>query len=45
MDGTATEPLGKRLIELPDKRDDTFLLRNPRSGFTAYVPIGSIAKG
>ena len=44
-EGAATEPLGRRLIELPDKRDDTFLLRNPRSGFTAYVPVGSIAKG
>jgi cytochrome c553 len=44
-EGTATEPLGKRLIELPEKRDDTFLLRNPRSGFIAYVPVSSIAKG
>ena len=44
-DGTAAEPLGQRLIEVPEKRDDTFLLRNPRSGFTAYVPVGSITKG
>ena len=42
---TATEPLGQRLIEVPEKRDDTFLLRNPRSGFIVYAPVGSIAKG
>ena len=44
-DATATEPLGQRLIEMPQKRDDTFLLRNPRSGFVAYAPVGSIQKG
>ena len=44
-EGTATEPIGQRLIEMPEKRDDTFLLRNPRSGFVAYVPVGSIQKG
>jgi cytochrome c553 len=44
-DATGTEPLGQRLIEMPQSRDDTFLLRNPRSGFAAYVPPGSIQKG
>ncbi len=44
-ESTATEPLGQRLIEMPEKRDDTFLLRNPRSGFIAYVPIGTLQKG
>jgi cytochrome c553 len=39
-----TEALGKRIIELPD---DAFRAtsRDPHSGFTAYVPKGSIAKG
>jgi cytochrome c553 len=40
-----TEPLGRRIIETPKNTDYTEKLRNPRSGFTAYVPKGSIAKG
>ena len=38
------EPLGKRIIELPqDPARATS--RDPHSGFVAYVPPGSIAKG
>ena len=44
-EGTATEPLGQRIIEMPQSRDDTVLLRHPRSGFVAYAPVGSIQKG
>ena len=44
-DGTETEPLGRRLIELPISTRDTNLLRNPRSGMEAYAPVGSIARG
>jgi cytochrome c553 len=40
-----TEPLGRRIIETPKNTEYTEKLRNPRSGFTAYVPKGSIAKG
>ena len=40
-----TEPLGRRIIETPKNTEFTEKLRNPRSGFTAYVPKGSIAKG
>ena len=40
-----TEPIGKRIIETPKNTEYTERLRNPRSGFTAYVPPGSIAKG
>lgn len=38
------EPLGNRIIELPQ---DAFRAtsRDPKSGFVAYVPVGSIAKG
>jgi cytochrome c553 len=43
--GTETEPLGQRLIEMPENRDETFFNRNPRSGMIAYVPPGSIQKG
>jgi cytochrome c553 len=45
LEGTETEPLGARIIEVPDDTDATELFRNPRSGFTAYVPIGSVKKG
>jgi cytochrome c553 len=39
-----TEPLGDRIIELPDDATRT-LSRDPHSPFTAWVPPGSIAKG
>ena len=39
-----TEPLGRRIVEMPDDVDQ-FELRDTRSQFTAYVPTGSIAKG
>jgi len=39
------EPIGQRIIEAPEKGEDTETLRNPRSGFVAYVPPGSIKKG
>jgi cytochrome c553 len=45
VDGDQTEPLGRRLIELPEITVDTSSLRNPRSGMVAYAPIGSIARG
>jgi cytochrome c553 len=42
--GGATEPIGNRIIELP-LDPDRVLSRDPHSGFTAYVPVGSVAKG
>lgn len=39
-----TEPLGRRIIEMPDDVEQ-FELRDTRSQFSAYVPIGSVAKG
>ena len=39
------EPIGQRIIETPVKPEDTELLRDPRSGFIAYVPPGSVARG
>ncbi|GGY77582.1 cytochrome c-binding protein [Cellvibrio zantedeschiae] len=39
-----TEPIGKRIIEVPDVLDD-FISRDSRTTFTAYVPKGSIKKG
>jgi cytochrome c553 len=40
-----TEPIGQRIIEAPEKTEETETLRNPHSGFVAYVPPGSIKKG
>ena len=40
-----TEPIGRRIIEVPENTEQSEVLRNPRSGFVAYVPPGSIAKG
>lgn len=39
-----TEPLGNRLIEVPEDYD-RFLLRDGHMSYTAYFPPGSIAKG
>jgi cytochrome c553 len=39
------EPIGNRIIETPENREAVEELRNPRVGFIAYVPRGSIRKG
>src|SRR5690348_10715518 len=44
LPGGAMEPIGNRIIELPqDPARAT--ARDPKSGFIAYVPPGTIAKG
>jgi cytochrome c553 len=40
----ALEPIGTRIIEVPDDFERTEL-RDPSAGFVAYVPTGSIRKG
>jgi cytochrome c553 len=40
-----TEPLGDRIIETPVSVEETEVRRNPRSGFIAYAPPGSVKKG
>jgi len=45
IEGNETEAIGDRIIEVPDDTERTELLRDPRSGFTAFVPVGSIKKG
>lgn len=42
-DGTG-EPIGQRIIEVPEDVD-LFEKRDTRSGFIAYVPVGSVQKG
>ena len=43
--GAGTEKLGQRIIEVPVDPEGTEALRNPHSGFIAYVPVGSVQKG
>ena len=45
IEGNETEPIGGRIIETPDNVEHTEALRDPHSGFTAYVPMGSLKKG
>ncbi len=43
-EGTAKEPIGHRIIEVPEN-EESAKLRDPHSGFVAYVPAGSIKTG
>jgi len=43
-DSGGTEPIGQRIIEMPENLERTEL-RDSASGFIAYVPAGSIRKG
>jgi len=40
-----TVPLAGRIIETPENELESNYLRSPRSGWNAYVPVGSLAKG
>jgi cytochrome c553 len=40
-----TEPIGMRIIEMPENEEQAETYRNPHSGFIAYVPVGSLRKG
>ncbi len=43
-DAGRTEPIGDRVIEVSEDIEQTEL-RNPRSGFVAYIPTGSLERG
>jgi cytochrome c553 len=45
LEGSETEPLGDRIIEVPVNAELTEGYRDPRSGYIAYVPVGSLKKG
>ena len=45
LEGNETEPIGPRIIETPEDTEHTELLRDPHSGFIAYVPAGSVKRG
>lgn len=40
-----TEPIAGRIIEVPEDEEQSEGLRNPHSGFIAYVPVGSLKRG
>lgn len=44
VEGGGTEPIGNRIIELP-QNDLSAESRDPRTGFVAHVPVGSVKKG
>ncbi len=44
-EAAGTEPLGMRIMETPENVEHAEVLRDPFSGFIAYVPIGAVAKG
>jgi cytochrome c553 len=45
LEAPEKEPIAQRIIEAPDDTERTEALRDPHSGFTAYVPVGSLKRG
>jgi cytochrome c553 len=45
LEQARTEPIAGRIVEVPENEEQSEKLRNPQSGFIAYVPVGSVAKG
>jgi cytochrome c553 len=45
LEPTDNEPIGQRIIETPEETERTETLRDPHSGFIAYVPTGSVKRG
>jgi uncharacterized protein YdeI (YjbR/CyaY-like superfamily) len=42
--GSGQEPIDQRIVEVPDDLDE-FESYDDRATFTAYVPVGSLARG
>ena len=45
MPGGADELIGDRIIEVPENSETVEIQRDPRVGFIAYVPVGSVKRG
>jgi cytochrome c553 len=45
IEGSQKEPIGVRIVETPENPERTEILRDPRSGFIAYAPPGSVRRG
>jgi cytochrome c553 len=44
LDGTEIEPIGQRIIEIPENVEH-FVSRDSHARFVAYVPVGAVQKG
>ena len=44
-EGNEKEPIGQRVLEVPENTEATETLRDSHSGFIAYAPVGSLKKG
>ena len=42
LEGNEKEPIGKRILEIPESTEMSETYRNPRSGFLAYLPQCSL---
>jgi len=45
LEQSKTVPIAGRIIEMPEDPEQSEKYRNAHSGFVAYVPVGSIARG
>lgn len=45
IEGAAPMALGRRIIEVPADTERMEVMRDPRTGFVAYVPVGSLLRG
>ena len=45
LEGDEKEPIGRRILEIPESTEMSETYRNPRSGFLAYVPPASLKYG
>lgn len=45
VEGAPWVPLGNKIVEVPENPHATEALRDPRTTFVSYVPVGSVAKG
>ena len=45
VEGSEPEPIGRRILEVPVDPKATEIYRNPRSGWIAYAPMGSVKRG
>lgn len=45
LEEARTEPIAGRIIEVPEDEERSETLRDPRAGFIAYVPEGSLERG
>lgn len=45
IEGALPMPIGRRIIEVPEHAERMEIMRDPRSGFITYVPVGSLAAG